>query len=103
MIPRSKQQRKCRVCHFSPLRRYLDLGVTPLANAYLKSEELVRPEFKEELALLLCENCGLSQLSRVVAPDRMFRNYLYVSSTPKTFRDHCAELADSSFTKRFWR
>jgi len=92
----SKKQTRCRVCFFSPLRRYLDLGLTPLANGYLKREQLTQPEFIDELALLLCENCGLSQLSRVVNPDRMFRQYLYVSSTPQTFRDHCVELARSA-------
>jgi len=71
----------------------LDLGVTPLANSYLTAEQLDRPEAVAELALQLCTRCGLSQLTRVVDRDRMFRDYLYVSSTSDTFRTHCAELA----------
>lgn len=92
----SKIQSRCRMCGFDKLSKYLDLGRTPLANSYLKKEELLQPEFKEELAIQLCLECGLSQLTRVVNPDLMFKNYLYVSSTTQTFQDHCVELANST-------
>ncbi len=92
----SKSRSTCRICDSDDLRVYLNLGSTPLANSYLKKEELANPEFTEELALQLCLGCGLSQLTKVVSPERMYKNYLYVSSTPKTFRDHCAELAKTA-------
>ena len=89
----AKIHSNCRVCGSSDLLRYLDMGVTPLANAYLKAEQLGLAEPAAELALQICANCGLSQLTRVVERDLMFRDYLYVSSTTQTFREHCAELA----------
>ena len=69
------------------------MGRTPLANAYLDEKSLGEPEFVEELCVQLCLDCGLSQLTRVVHPDRMFRHYLYVSSTTATIRAHFAEFA----------
>lgn len=72
------------------------MGRTPLANSYLREEDLRKPEFKEDLALQVCPTCGLSQLTKIVNPDLMFKQYLYVSSTTETFRDHCAELAKSA-------
>src|SRR5205807_547938 len=36
----AKIHSNCRVCGSSDLLRYLDMGVTPLANAYLKAEQL---------------------------------------------------------------
>src|SRR3989441_12952115 len=84
---------RCRVCGSSDLLRYLDMGVTPLANSYLRAEQLGTAEPAAELALQICANCGLSQLTRVVDRDLMFRNYLYVSSTTQTLRDHLAGLA----------
>ncbi len=92
----SRHVASCRICRSGELYKYLDLGLTPLANAYLNVEDLTRPEFKEELVLQVCLNCGLSQLTKVVHPERMFKNYLYVSSTTQTFRDHCAELAQAT-------
>lgn len=85
----------CRACGSDSLVRYLDLGRTPLANSYVSEADLSEPEFVEELAIQLCRTCGLSQLTRVVHPDLMFRNYLYVSSTPATFRAHCSEMAQT--------
>src|SRR6266853_44040 len=86
----------CRVCSSKNLYQYLHLGSTPLANSYLKQEQLSQLEFREELALRVCLECGLSQLTKVVHPDLMFKNYLYVSSTPQTFRDHCVKMATTT-------
>jgi 2-polyprenyl-3-methyl-5-hydroxy-6-metoxy-1,4-benzoquinol methylase len=89
----SKLQTSCRVCGGENLFRYLDLGITPLANSYVSPEAVNEPEIAEELSIQVCTACGLSQLTRVVNPDLMFKNYLYVSSTPSTFRRHCSEMA----------
>src|SRR3989454_8044449 len=92
-VDAAKIHDRCRICGSSELARYLDMGATPLANSYLTEEQLATPEPVAELALQVCVRCGLSQLTRVVDRDLMFRNYLYVSSTTQTLRDHCAELA----------
>jgi SAM-dependent methyltransferase len=92
----SKSQETCRICGSTKLFEYLNMGQTPLANSYLRPEQLGTPEFKEELALQVCTDCGLSQLTKVVSPDLMFRHYLYVSSTTETFRKHCVDLAKTA-------
>ncbi len=89
----AKVHDRCRVCGSKDLVRFLDLGETPLANAYLTAEQVAHAEPVVELALQMCARCGLSQLTRVVDRERMFCDYLYVSSTSDTFRAHCAELA----------
>ena len=92
----SKNQSSCRICSSSSLFGYLDLGRTPLANSYVSEKDLPASEFREELAIQVCRSCGLSQLTRVVHPDLMFKKYLYVSSTTDTFREHCEELATTT-------
>jgi novobiocin biosynthesis protein NovU/D-mycarose 3-C-methyltransferase len=92
----AKIHHRCRVCGSTELTRYLDMGATPLANSYLTDQQLATPEPVAELALQICVGCGLSQLTRVVDRDLMFRNYLYVSSTTQTLRDHCSELAETA-------
>lgn len=84
-----KKINKCRSCKNSKLVKYLNLGKQPLANSYHKGKNL--QEFP--LEVMLCTNCFHSQLSVVVNPDLLFKEYLYVSGTTKTFRDHCKELA----------
>lgn len=92
----SRAVKECRICGSERLRRYLDLGSTPLANSYLAATDIADSEFMEELTIQLCLDCGLSQLTKVVSPDRMFRNYLYVSSTTATIREHFDELAKTA-------
>ncbi len=84
-----KKVTNCRCCGHYRLIKYLDLGMQPLANSYHKGEKL--PTFP--LEVLYCDHCFHNQLSVVVDPDEMFKNYLYVSGTTHTFRDHCRRLA----------
>lgn len=79
----------CRCCKSTNLVKYLNLGKQPLANSYHKGQNL--PE--APLEVMLCRDCFHNQLSVVVDPDEMFLDYLYVSGTTKTFRDHTKDLA----------
>ncbi len=82
----------CRCCKKEDLLLYLDLGLQPLANSYHKGEKLSQ----YPLEVMLCKQCFHSQLSVVVDPDVMFKNYLYVSGTTETFRKHCKNLAEDA-------
>lgn len=89
------KKKECRYCDKPLPEAFLDLGVLPLANSFVRKEDAAKEEFRCPLRLTLCSSCFLVQLSHVVPPDMMFSNYLYVSSTTKTFRDHFAEYAAS--------
>ena len=82
----------CRICKSSNLTRILDLGEMPLANAFLKREDLDKPETKLPLAVYFCKSCGLLQLLDVVNPEILFRHYYYLTSTSKPLTDHFVEL-----------
>jgi len=84
------QRKTCRYCDRVLPEPFLKLGSLPLANSFLTQEELTRPEFVCPLNLCYCQNCSLVQLSHTVPPDLMFSNYLYVSSTTQTLRNHFA-------------
>ena len=89
------------MCHSTRLTQYLDLGFTPLADAFLTKYQLDNPEMYYPLRVNICEDCGLSQLSYVVDPEVLYqRNYPYESSTTKTGRDHYHGMA-ASITDRF--
>ena len=65
----------------------------PLANAFLTKEQAKEEEFVCPLSLTRCSVCGLVQLTHVVPPEKMFSNYLYVSSTTETNQKHFSEYA----------
>jgi nucleoside-diphosphate-sugar epimerase/SAM-dependent methyltransferase len=87
-------QEKCRVCDNVNLRSVINLGESPLANSLLSSDELGKKEEMFPLEMVYCDNCHLCQLSYVVPPEKMFSNYLYVTSTTETFKKHFASMAE---------
>ena len=85
--------KNCRICKSPDLYRFLDLGEMPLANSFLKAEDLGKPEPSYPLDAVLCRNCGFVQIGHLVPPELMFKNYIYFSSTSDTIRKHFAEEA----------
>ncbi len=83
----------CRYCDEHLPEPFLELGAMPLANSFLTKQQLSEDEFACPLSLTFCPKCFLVQLSHVVPPDMMFRHYLYVSSTTKTFHEHFGQYA----------
>ena len=76
---------ECRCCTGKNINIILDLNEQPLANSYhLIDEELE----KYPLQLMLCNDCFHAQLSVVINPDLMFKNYLYVSGTTISLKNY---------------
>jgi nucleoside-diphosphate-sugar epimerase len=76
----------CRSCGNTNLKRVVSLGYQPLANNLLKKNNEQCELYPLEVNY--CERCHNCQLSVAVDPKKMFSNYLYTSSTSKSFRDH---------------
>ena len=79
----------CRCCGSNKLKRVLSLGYQPLANNLLDNKNQKAELYPLELNV--CEKCFNCQLSVVIDSDKMFKNYLYQSSTTETFRNHFKE------------
>ena len=77
---------ECRSCGNTKLKRVVSLGYQPLANNLLNKKSEKSELFPLELNY--CSTCHNCQLSVAVDPKKMFSNYLYTSSTSKSFRDH---------------
>ena len=75
----------CRCCGSNNLKCVLDLNNQPLANSYHNNKEILE---EYPLKLNLCEECFHCQLSVVVDPSLMFKNYLYVSGTTDTLKEY---------------
>jgi len=88
----------CRTCASENLKPVVSFGNSPLANNLLNSVD----EFTEVFPLEVeyCGNCHNIQLNYVVPAEKLFKYYLYVSSTTKSMRDHF-ENASSHYTSMF--
>ena len=85
---------RCRMCKSARLVQFLDMGMTPPADQFRTEERLTEPDTYYPLQVVLCEECGLTQLSYVVSPEILYRDdYPYESSTTRTGGEHWAEFA----------
>ena len=88
--------KKCRLCASNKLETYLDLGFTPLADRFLNLHQLDEPESYYPLKVILCKDCGLSQLTHTVDPRVLYQEeYAYDSSLTKTGNNHYFSFAES--------
>lgn len=90
----------CRLCGSHSFEKIWSFGSTPLANAYLRPDEVGRHELFAPLDVYYCQSCSLVQLRDVVSPEVLFSQYLYVSSTSSTFVRHFEDFA-TSLRERF--
>ena len=79
----------CRSCS-APLEFvFCDLGMSPLANAYLGPEQLHHAEAFYPLRAFVCSQCFLVQLEEFESPESIFGDYAYFSSYSDSWLEHC--------------
>ncbi|MDO8499669.1 MAG: class I SAM-dependent methyltransferase [bacterium] len=92
-----KEITNCRICASADLTQFLDFGLQPLANSFLKPEQLNESEAKYPLRVVVCNKCRLAQLKDIVDPEIMFRDYVYFSSgmpASEHFRAYVRSIVD---------
>lgn len=84
----------CRHCGKSLEHLFLDLGHAPPSNAYLKHEDLARPEKTYPLKVFVCNGCWLVQTEDYAQADELFdAEYAYFSSTSSGWLAHAERYA----------
>ena len=91
----TERQTACRSCGHQELQSFLSLGHTPLANALLTEAQLDQPEETYPLELVFCSRCTLVQLTESISPEKLFREYVYLSSFSETMLRHAETLSSA--------
>ena len=81
-------QPKCRFCAAPLSNVQCDLGMSPLANSFVKFEDAHSDEKLYPLKVWVCDQCLLSQLEEFESPDTIFSDYLYFSSFSTSWVEH---------------
>lgn len=84
----------CRFCTEQLDNTFIDLGTSPLSNAYLKQADLYKQEIFYPLHVQICDQCFLVQLPQFEVPENIFKDYAYFSSYSDTWLKHCASYRD---------
>ncbi len=83
-------------CRFDglPLRHtFVDLGTSPLSNAFLSRAQIGKAERIYPLHAFVCEHCFLVQLEQFETPASIFGDYAYFSSVSETWLRHARDFA----------
>ncbi|MDH3195123.1 MAG: class I SAM-dependent methyltransferase [Hyphomicrobiales bacterium] len=84
----------CRSCGSTKLRLFLDLGELPLADRFLRVDQLNEHEPRFPLEVVFCDSCALPQILTTVDPNVLFRHdYPYYSSFIETVLNNARESA----------
>ena len=88
----------CRFCNAS-LISFCDLGRSPLANSFLKNNQLQSEEHFYPLHAYICEKCLLVQLEEFESPKNIFTDYAYFSSYSQTWLKHCQDYTNQAISR----
>jgi SAM-dependent methyltransferase len=83
----------CRLCGAVLTETFVDLGMSPLCESYLRADQLDAPETFYPLHVRVCPACLLVQLPAYVAGEDIFSDYAYFSSYSDSWVAHAKRYA----------
>jgi len=84
----------CRFCDRELKHTVADLGLSPLANEYLKKSDLDCGQIFYPLKVKVCDRCFLVQAAEYRRPEQIFGEYQYFSSYSGSWLAHCKAYVD---------
>ena len=87
----------CVVCGNKTLSKVIELGFHPIADTFLKKEQIFKPQKLYPLNCLLCRKCGHLQNEYIVPPEERYveNEYSYTASNSKISCAHWHEYCDT--------
>lgn len=96
-----KNKLTCRFCNTELRHTFADLGMSPIANAYIKPEEVNKAELFYPLHVYVCNKCFLVQLPSTISREIHFNDeYAYFSSYSQSWLLHAKDYV-GMMMKRF--
>jgi 2-polyprenyl-3-methyl-5-hydroxy-6-metoxy-1,4-benzoquinol methylase len=89
----------CRFCGAPVDAVMADLGMSPLANAYLPQDRANGMEPFYPLRALVCGRCFLVQLEQFETPQQIFSDYAYFSSYSSSWLEHSRRYAEQMIAR----
>lgn len=79
---------RCRLCAKQLTTSFMDLGMSPLCESFLRADQVDAMEPFYPLHTLVCDGCFLVQLKEYVKPEHIFTEYAYFSSFSTSWVEH---------------
>ncbi len=81
----------CRLCGLRLQHVFVDLGMSPLCEAFVPADKVDGMEPYFPLRVLVCDDCFLVQLKEYVGPESIFEEYAYFSSYSTSWVEHARQ------------
>ena len=88
------KQATCQFCAKELTHVMCDLGMSPMANSYVKFEDGGKAEKIYPLKVWVCDSCWLAQLEEFESPEEIFGDYLYFSSFSTSWVEHARRYSE---------
>jgi hypothetical protein len=84
----------CRFCGSDLRTTFVDLGMSPLCESFLRADQINQMEAFYPLHVSVCGRCFLVQLQEYVRPADIFTEYAYFSSYSETWLEHARQYTE---------
>lgn len=85
----------CRLCGARLATTFIDLGMSPLCESFLRGDQIDQMEAYFPLRVLVCNECFLVQLQEYVSPVNIFTEYAYFSSYSTSWVQHARRYCET--------
>jgi SAM-dependent methyltransferase len=85
----------CRFCGAPLEQSFVDLGMSPLCERFLRADQLDEVEPFFPLHVRICSTCLLVQLPAYVSPEEIFREYAYFSAYSESWVEHARRYVEA--------
>jgi hypothetical protein len=97
--PSLKTTARCRHCAAPLHHTFVDLGMSPLCESFLRADQLNSMEPFYPLHVFVCERCFLVQLEEYVSPADIFTEYAYFSSYADSWLRHAERYTEEMIAR----
>ena len=87
----------CAVCD-SQIKKVMALNPTPICDAFVSASFVDKSQEIYPIDLFFCENCGLLQIPDIIAPEILYKDYIYETSSSMGLSSHFKVYADEIIT-----
>jgi len=94
MEPKINRRTTCRMCGSSNLILVYQLAPTPIGDAYVTADQLSISQELYPIDMFLCRDCGLAQLLDIIAPEVLYCDYIYTTSSSSEMQEHFPKYAN---------
>lgn len=86
----------CRFCGVPLEHEFVNLGLSPISNAFVNPNQANEKEPLYPLHAFVCSECFLVQLEEFQSPDEIFSDYVYFSSYSDSWLAHAKRFVESA-------